>query len=82
MIRVWNSVNKKLPKSAGRYLCAIDTGIIKECYCEILNFTKNLNNVDEKYPQEPGWYRDDCELGNIICRKVKYWMELPKGPKC
>lgn len=79
----WISVEDRLPKKEGEYLCA--TRLFSHLMSiHVLGFSKNLSKVS-KYDlgdhKHAGWYSYDSEYGYYSYDDVTHWMPLPELPK-
>lgn len=77
-VNQWIPVEDRLPEKDGQYLCC--SVYLKQQYYEVLNFAKNLQEVDDyefSGMKRPGFYHLDNEWGNIEDADVVSWMLLP-----
>lgn len=81
----WISVQDRLPKTNGSYLCADYSKTFSKWFIRILSFSKNLYKLDEfDFPKEKGksgFYSYDSEWGYCKHDEVTHWMPLPEPPK-
>ena len=80
----WISVNDRLPKKDGKYLCVCEGFIVGYKYIDIFEFAKDLYKADKfvffDKKRQSGFYSCDRDWGLIYEDDVTHWMPLPELP--
>lgn len=77
----WISVEDRLPKEDGRYLCYYQAP-----YCSritLCGYALDLTKIDDYdfLEKKSGWYKYDSEYGYYETEAITHWMPLPQAPK-